>query len=349
MWVLLGLLGALAVSGLGSLMWMDNSPSSPDDPGEGDVPDHPMQPEGNLLDHREGDAPPVDPVPPQPADIVPDPSTEGVFVSTDIGPEPHLDIWRRLDDGGGATAGEPGHDTLIGGAGQDWIEGEEGNDLLLGGGGNDTLIGGEGDDRLEGDDGDDSLVGGAGDDTLMGGAGNDALTAGPGRDRVLGGEGDDTLSGGLDDDTLVGGSGADLLMGGDGNDLQVGGSPRGDDGAPDTLNGGEGDDILVLGSGDVAHGGGGADNFLLGDWIHEDTPATILDFTLDQDRIVIGYDPVGAVPDVSIQHDPDGNLLGVAVNGRIVAVLPGVEGLQSGDIQLVALDPAEAIGDDKAA
>ena len=349
MWLLLGLLGALAVSGIGSLMWLDNGPSSPDDPGEGDVPDYPMQPEGDLLDLRADDDPGEDPAPPQPDDIATDPPNEGEFVSTDIGPEPHLDLWRRLDDFGGATAGGPGHDTLTGGAGQDWIEGEEGNDHLLGGDGNDTLIGGEGDDRLEGDAGDDSLVGGAGDDTLRGGSGNDVLTAGPGRDRLFGGDGDDTLSGGLDDDTLIGGSGADLLMGGDGNDLLIGSSLAGDDGAPDTLNGGEGDDILVLGSGDIAHGGGGADNFLLGDWIQGETPATILDFTPDQDRIVIGYDSSSPVPEVSIERDPVSNVLGVAVDGRIVALLPGVEALDADDIHLVALDPADALAGVKAA
>lgn len=86
-----------------------------------------------------------------------------------------------------------------------------------------------------------TLTGTVNDDTLLGGAGNDTLRGGDGNDLLLGGAGDDLLLGGPGDDTLVGGAGRD------------------------TLDGGPGNDTLVVGIDDVAHGGSGADRFVVTD------------------------------------------------------------------------------------
>jgi Ca2+-binding RTX toxin-like protein len=72
--------------------------------------------------------------------------------------------------------GEPGNDTLFGGAGDDTLGGDEGADILDGAEGADLLDGGAGDDVLHGGFslGDtDTLVGGAGSDDMAGGGGTD--------------------------------------------------------------------------------------------------------------------------------------------------------------------------------
>jgi Ca2+-binding RTX toxin-like protein len=60
--------------------------------------------------------------------------------------------------GNNVVFGTPGHDRLIGGAGDDELHGR---------GGNDRLIGGAGNDRLSGEEGSDLLVGGSGADTYV--------------------------------------------------------------------------------------------------------------------------------------------------------------------------------------
>ncbi len=117
-------------------------------------------------------------------------------------------------DGSGLTAaaliqGGNGHDTILGGSGNDRLYGQNGNDLVDGGAGNDRLYGQNGDDRL---------MGGVGNDRLYGGSGGDDLQGGDGNDRLYGGSGDDVLAGGAGSDRLYGQAGADQLMGGDGND-----------------------------------------------------------------------------------------------------------------------------------
>ncbi|OYQ32659.1 hypothetical protein CHU95_17975 [Niveispirillum lacus] len=75
-----------------------------------------------------------------------------------------------------------------------------------------------------------------------------------------------TLRGGEMHDLLIGSQGDDLLIGGAGNDTLIGGGGR------DTLIGGDGDDMLVIDLLTVAHGGDGADRFvitdnLVGHWV----------------------------------------------------------------------------------
>lgn len=55
-------------------------------------------------------------------------------------------------------------------------------EVLLGGKGHDSLVGGLGDDTLLGGEGNDTLAGGAGDDLLMSGKGKDCLVGGAGED-----------------------------------------------------------------------------------------------------------------------------------------------------------------------
>ncbi|MFV3127767.1 calcium-binding protein [Niveispirillum sp. KHB5.9] len=92
------------------------------------------------------------------------------------------------------------------------------------------------------------------------------LTGTAGHDTLVGGSGNDTLRGGAGNDLLAGGAGDDLLIGGDGDDTLVGGAGH------DTLEGGAGNDTLVVDAQDVAHGGAGADSFvmtdsLVGQWV----------------------------------------------------------------------------------
>ena len=140
--------------------------------------------------------------------------------------------------------GGDGDDTLYGMGDDDWLFGDDapgaaGDDLLFGGEGDDTLVGNGGSDRLFGGLDDDKLFGGDGDDTLQGGAGHDELMGSAGDDVLFGGEGDDDLTGGLGDDVLSGGKGADFVHGGAGDDTLFG---SGDD----WLDGNDGDDLFSL-------------------------------------------------------------------------------------------------------
>jgi Ca2+-binding RTX toxin-like protein len=128
-----------------------------------------------------------------------------------------------------AAPGEPGNDTLEGGAGHDEIFGEEGDDLITGGSGNDTVDGGAGNDELRGNSGDDSVDGGAGDDSMGGAEGDDTLQGGAGHDTLSGGSGDDVMDGGDDADTINGNSGNDEITDTDGDNLITSGI----DGLPD--------------------------------------------------------------------------------------------------------------------
>jgi Ca2+-binding RTX toxin-like protein len=82
------------------------------------------------------------------------------------------------------AAAAAGHDSLVGGTGDDRLRGAGGRDALRGNAGNDLLVGGRGDDGLAGSSGRDRLDAGPGDDRLNGGNGRDKLTAGPGNDMI---------------------------------------------------------------------------------------------------------------------------------------------------------------------
>lgn len=162
-------------------------------------------------------------------------------------------------------------DFIFAGSGNDAVAGMSGNDTLWGQSGNDIIQGNHGSDKLFGGDGNDSLLGGTGRDLLVGDLGDDLMKGGNGNDRLLGGVGRDTMFGDLGADRLYGRSGSDELTGGNGWDQLYGGKGH------DTLIGQVGNDIL--------HGGAGADHFVFHRGHGNDT---ILDFTIGQDKIVIG-------------------------------------------------------------
>jgi Ca2+-binding RTX toxin-like protein len=237
--------------------------------------------------------------------------------------------------------GDDGVDLLGGRDGDDLIDGGEGEDHIDGGEGADTLLGGLGDDVVQGNDGDDVMAGGDGSDVLSGHMDNDQLDGGDGEDSLLGGSGADTLNGGgaadwvaggYDDDVLYGGGGQDTLDGNAGNDTLWGFDPdapqndTGDD--TDFLNGGTGNDTLMIGAGDYAHGGDGADEFTLGDWIGEGDFAHISDYNPDEDDIVVLYD-AAAHPDphVELVTEEGSNDATVLLDGIPLALITDGAGL----------------------
>lgn len=255
---------------------------------------------------------------------------------------------RRLEAGneGGQLYGGEGNDTLIGGDGDDLLDGGHGDNLLVGGAGDDTLIGGSGQSTLIGGHGDDRLYAGGGSAVMLGISGDNLLQGGEHDDTLIGGTGDDTLIGGHGDDLLVAGGGDNELNGGWGDDTLVGArlDEHGRDiGGANTLNGGAGDDLLILGQGDLAHGGEGADTFVLGEWIAGGAPAQIVDFTPGEDRLVLTHAEGQSAPDVAVQHDAASGLTAILVNGAAVALLNDPEAaLSAADVDLVPHEVGEA-------
>lgn len=162
--------------------------------------------------------------------------------------------------------GGSGHDTLIGGKGNNLLKGNAGNDSLIGGDTADTMYGGAGNDTFEGRGGSDLFYGEAGNDTMRGGSGDDRLFGEAGADLILGGIGQDLIDGGSGNDVIDGESGHDTINGGAGSDALRGGD--GDDqlngnAGNDTLLGSSGDDVLRSGSGsDRLSGDSGNDQFI---------------------------------------------------------------------------------------
>lgn len=249
------------------------------------------------------------------------------------------------------------YDFIEGGEGDDTLHGDAGNDSLYGGSGNDTILGGEGNDRLGGNAGDDTLDGGDGDDRLSGGYGNDVLNGGAGNDELSdafgdanilnGGEGDDdllgegVLNGGTGDDILRGrgelngGDGADVLTlhGNDGTGSSVSGQVH-------TFDGGAGDDLLILTPDDlprdsiVAHGGTGADTFVL-DYNGAPHVPEIRDFDPAEDTLFIDTPRAVTDPDaVRIEDWQDGSGADVYVGDTLVAKVTGATGLDPSAVVL---------------
>ncbi|OSM94590.1 hypothetical protein AU509_15135 [Lonsdalea britannica] len=131
-----------------------------------------------------------------------------------------------------------GHDTLLGGNGDDILFGDSisfdgidgnglpalqqyvGNQLHLGSDTtasvqqvHDYIAGHSAEfDVATSAGGNDTISGGSGNDILYGQGGNDNLDGGLGDDILYGGTGDDVLRGGVGNDTLIGGSGADTFV-----------------------------------------------------------------------------------------------------------------------------------------
>ena len=208
--------------------------------------------------------------------------------TNDGGDASHVQITDVYFDTGLTDDGEPGDDTLLGGAGDDVILGKDGNDTIDGGDDNDFADGGAGDDIIDGGQGVDILLGGDGEDTIDGGSETDLILGGDDADQISGGDGIDILDGGAGDDTVDGGADTDFILGEEGKDTLIGGGDsdviaggEGDDtiygdgatgegntpdGDADILFGEAGDDTIVGGSGDdIIDGGEGADTLSGGD------------------------------------------------------------------------------------
>lgn len=240
--------------------------------------------------------------------------------------------------------GRAGDDVLSGDAGEDRLYGEAGSDTLDGGADDDTAEGGRNDDLLRGSDGNDTLSGQSDNDVLEGGAGDDSLLGGDGDDNLTGGQGDDSLLGGLSNDTLTGGAGSDALFGGWGDDVIDG--LEAETAETDFLNGGGGADTILAGAGDIVTSGGDADAIILAGAHSETDAATeILDFTTEDQLIVLYDDALGSAPTLTLAQDPDDpQTTHVMVDDVSVAEVEGTDALTLDDIALMPIGLAQANG-----
>lgn len=263
--------------------------------------------------------------------------------------------------GSDSISGGGWNDTIYGGGGFDDIDGGSSNDTLYGGYGQDLLIGGTGNDDLNGDGWNDGLFGGEGNDTLAGGHSEDILSGGAGNDRLFGDGGDDLLVGDAGTDLLRGGAGDDILVGSDlmsreltpddyiaaraetlpldedGDPIIAGWSLTGSDAGldVDTLEGGDGNDTLIIGNNDIATGGAGADDFILGDWIQDGEPAQILDFNTTEDIIVVQIEDSNSSATITTRIENGVGL--VLIDDIVIATVQGsfdaLDGLDADVVQ----------------
>jgi Ca2+-binding RTX toxin-like protein len=336
---MLGLTGLLGLLMIGASVDMggifgDNSSAEPDDDSDQGQGDNSASASGSPLDLIM-----------EPESATPETPAEDEAVPQ----QPDNEVIFFLSAGeSGVLHGDEYNDALNGSDGDDLIGGDDGDDILFGNGGDDELNGDLGDDTLLGGLGDDKLFGHSGDDSMSGGEGNDWMIGGEGDDSLDGAEGDDRLMAGPGDDVVIGGEGSDVVNGNDGNDSLFGVSTGSsvseivDDLARDYLNGSAGDDLLVIGADDNAHGGEGADSFVLGDWLGEGEPAVIEDFNAAEDELVVVYDDsVHAAPELGLQADPDDpDSMILTFDGVAVAELLDQTGL---DLDQVSLVPASAL------
>lgn len=155
----------------------------------------------------------------------------------------------------------------------------------------------------------DVAFGGQGSDSVFGGNGNDVIAASDLFNRELTAEDYEQFRDGeLTDDENGNPLFANLGLTGE------------DDGAvSDMLSGGAGNDTIFLGNADVARGGDGKDDFILGDWINEDSAAEITDFSAKDDMIIVAVQSLDAVVTTQIV-DGVGQVL---VDGAVVANIAG--------------------------
>jgi len=247
-----------------------------------------------------------------------------------------INAWAATDDTHSALAALfPGHDTLIGGSGNDKFLSTSAGQYLYGGAGADRITGGvgshiygnspsavagdpDGDDYIEvwnglnyvqGNGGNDTIDGGQGADRLYGGAGDDQITGWTGNDWLQGNKGNDTLYGGLGDDTIHGGAGDDVIYGDLATEF-IASQPTADNHSTDQLFGDIGNDTLYGGSwSDTMTGGAGADIFAFDDNeyalpdIAHRTPV-IADFAHGEDHIKLSWVPTAIAtgsPETSAQ------------------------------------------------
>ncbi|WP_170134897.1 calcium-binding protein [Acuticoccus kandeliae] len=224
----------------------------------------------------------------------------------------------------------------------DYLFGTDHNDVLFGYGEKNRGASAVQDDNIWGFGGDDFLDGGAGRNYLFGGEGSDTssyATASSGVTVDLSlihtdkdgldysiarstyydkhGEGGaaidylysiENIIGSDFNDNIIGGNGANFLIGGAGDDTLFG--KQGDD----TLRGGEGADTL--------QGGAGADTFIV------DEDDTILDYDaasgdtilVDQAAIASAHRGIGALSDLSLSIEFDGNDARITIDGTDIVI-----------------------------
>jgi Ca2+-binding RTX toxin-like protein len=289
-----------------------------------------------------------------------------------------LSVERAEEEGGEVLLGTGDEDTLTGGDGDDDLLGLLGGDLMSGGAGDDVMQGGGGEDVMQGDAGDDLMQGRGQDDTVQGFSGDDWVDGNDGDDFVRGGSGDDVVIGGAGSDAIFGRNDDDLLIGGAFSDgpltteelqgLRDGVSLTDiiplittleDDGDADTLDGGNGDDVLLFGAGDSATGGAGDDIFtVFADAAGAPTgPATIEDYTSDDDAILLYFQTEADAEGADITVDEDGDDAVISIDGEEVARVTGAAGtltaeqvqiaVATGDID-VEVEPQVTNGTDDA-
>jgi Ca2+-binding RTX toxin-like protein len=104
----------------------------------------------------------------------------------------------------------------------------------------------------------------------------------------------------------------------------------------DTLISGDGNDLIFLGQNDVATGGAGFDDFVIGDWIGRGNAALVTDFDTSEDVIVVmlADDNVDAEITITDADLESGNGRLILIDGITAAIIVGT------------FDPVDGLGAD---
>ena len=245
-------------------------------------------------------------------------------------------------DGINPITGTAGADSIVGTDAIDFIDAEGGDDVARGGADGDIIDGGDGDDRLFGEAGQDVIAGNAGNDFLRGGADDDILIDSDGADTLRGDTGDDLiLSTGLTDQTAFidavrtvardfeNGVTASL------DDLPGLDLTQDEDTQGDEVDGGAGSDAMIFGQDDTVSGGDGFDLFIGGSPLLAGNPATITDFEVNEELLVLTYEG-SEPPDLSLT-DVGGDAV-LSLDGAPAVILAGLGGsFLLSDVELIEL------------
>lgn len=238
--------------------------------------------------------------------------------------------------------GTPGADSMVGTDVIDFIDAEGGDDVARGGADGDIIDGGDGDDRMFGEAGQDVIAGNGGNDFLRGGSDEDILIDSDGADTLRGDTGDDLiLSTGLTDQSAFIDATRTVARdfeNGDGpslDDLPGLDLTQDEDTEGDEVDGGAGSDIMIFGQDDTVTGGDGSDLFLGGSPLLAGNPATITDFEVNEELLVLTYDG-GDPPALGVTYENGDAVL--RLDGAPAVILPGHGGsFLLSDVELVEL------------